>query len=69
MLVVIWKKDQPIKIRIYGIKTFNKEYEWESEKKYFSSDNNGNYWDLLLNKLDNNEYLLKNLIIKIENNN
>ena len=34
LLVVIWKKDQPVKIKINEIKTFNKEYEWESEKNF-----------------------------------
>ena len=34
LLVVIWKKDQPVKIRIYGIKTFNKEYEWKVKKNF-----------------------------------
>ena len=65
-IVAKWKKDEVIKIQIYEIKTLKKVYEWESEKKYFS---NSNCWEYLLYKLNNNEYLLKNLIIKIENNN
>ena len=67
-IVAIWKKDKPIKFQIYEIKTLKKVYEWESDKKYFSNDNNGDIWGYSLSKLNNNDYLLKNLIIKIEMN-
>lgn len=35
LVVVMWKKDQAIKLQIYEIKTLKKVYEWESEKNFF----------------------------------
>ena len=67
-VVAIWKEDKPIKFQIYEIKTLKKVYEWETDKIYFSNDNNGGVWDYSLFKINNNDYLLKNLIIKIEIN-
>jgi len=67
-VVAIWKEDKPIKFQIYEIKTLKKVYEWETVKIYFSNDNNGYIWDYSLFKINNNDYLLKNLIIKIEIN-
>ena len=71
-VVAIWKEDKPIKFQIYEIKTLKNVYEWETDKIYdkiyFSNDNNGGVWDYSLFKINNNDYLLKNLIIKIEIN-
>ena len=67
-VVAIWKEDKPIKFQIYEIKTLKKVYEWKTDKIYFSNDNNGYIWDYSLFKINNNDYLLKNLIIKIEIN-
>ena len=65
-ILVIYEVDKPIIFKIYDNKTLKKVYESESEKKYFKDKNN--VWFYSLYKLKNNEYLLKNLIIKIEKN-
>ena len=67
-IVIIWKKDEPITFQIYENKTIKKVYESKSDKKYFLTEKNADYWNCSLYKLNNNEYLLKNLIIKIEKN-
>ena len=65
-IVVIWKREKPIKFKIYENKTFKKVFESESDKQYFLSKNNADYWGCSLYKLKKNEYLLKDLIIKID---
>ena len=68
-IVAMWKKNEPIKFIIYDNKSNKKVYESETDKKYFLTENNFDCWNCALYKLKNNEYLLKNLIIKIEKNN
>ena len=68
-IVAFWKKNEPIKFIIYDNKTLKKVYESETEEKYFLTEKNVDCWNFSLCKLKNNEYLLKNLIIKIEKNN
>ena len=68
-IVAFWKKNEPIKFIIYDNKTLKKVYESETEEKYFLTEKNVDCWNCSLYKLKNNEYLLKNLIIKIEKNN
>ena len=68
-IVAFWKKNEPIKFIIYDNKSNKKVYESETDKKYFLTENNFVCWNCALYKLKNNEYLLKNLIIKIEKNN
>ena len=67
--MVIWKRNEPIKLIIYDNRTNKKVYESESDKKYFLTEKNYECWNYDLYKLKNDEYLLKNLIIKIEKNN
>ena len=66
-IVALWKRDEYITFQIYEIKTLKKIYKLKSDKKYFSN-NNSNCYEYSFHKLNNNEYLLKNLIIKIEYN-
>ena len=67
--MVIWKRNEPIKLIIYDNRTNKKVYESESDKKYFLTEKNYECWNYDLYKIKNDEYLLKNLIIKIEKNN